>query len=41
MRLKWLREGIEDYEYIEKLPIIDESIANNLLHQVARNMIDW
>jgi hypothetical protein len=24
MRLKWLREGIEDYEYIEKLRLIDE-----------------
>ena len=41
MRFKWLREGIVDYEYIEKLRLIDESIANNILHQVARNMVDW
>lgn len=41
MRLKWIREGIEDYEYIKMLRERNESKAYDILHQVARNMADW
>lgn len=42
MRLKWLREGMEEYEYFRLL--IDqgeEAFALDKLHEVARNMGDW
>lgn len=41
MCLKWIREGIEDYEYIRMLKKIDGEKANGLLHQLVRNMSDW
>ena len=41
MRLKWIREGFEDYEYIRMLRELNPLQADNLLHQVVRNIGDW
>jgi len=42
MRLKWLREGVEDYEYIQLLRNLgEEEFALEQVHAVARNMGDW
>ena len=42
MRLKWIREGVEDYEYIRMLRERGEGdFALEQVHRVARNMGDW
>jgi len=42
MRLKWIREGVEDYEYIQMLRERGEGdFALEQVHKVARNMGDW
>lgn len=42
MRLKWLRESIEDYDYIQLLKEKGEAeYALDQVHTVARGMTDW
>ncbi len=42
MRLKWLREGMEEHEYFRMLiDLGHEQFALQKLHEVARNMGDW
>lgn len=42
MRLKWLREGVEDYEYVDLLKKQDkESFALNLVRTVAPDWKNW
>jgi hypothetical protein len=42
MRLKWIREGSEDYEYVEILKSLGkESIALNIANQVGPDWRNW
>ena len=42
MRLKWIREGVEDYEYIEILKRWGyKDWAMKTVHQVAKDMHHW
>jgi Domain of unknown function (DUF4091) len=42
IRLKWLREGVEDYEYIQILKSLGrESIANDIVRSVAQDWYRW
>lgn len=42
MRLKWLREGIEDYDYVQMLSALGQrDYALSQVHSVVRNMGDW
>ena len=42
LRLKWLREGVEDYEYVELLKQQGEgAFALELTRSVGRSFVDW
>ncbi|MEY2832719.1 MAG: hypothetical protein RLZZ574_1977, partial [Cyanobacteriota bacterium] len=42
MRLKWIREGVEDYEYIEILKRGGyQEWAMKAVHEVAKDMHNW
>ncbi len=41
MRLKWIREGMEDYEYLALLERLYPDDLDGLLHRVIRNEADW
>jgi len=41
LRLKWLRDGIEDYEYINILSSINPEIAREKVRGIGRNWADW
>ncbi len=41
MRLKYVREGFEDYDYIEILKSLNREEAEELLRQMVRGMCSW
>ena len=42
IRLKWLREGVEDYEYIQILKSLGrEDLAKNIVRSVAQDWYRW
>ncbi|MCS7249611.1 MAG: DUF4091 domain-containing protein [candidate division WOR-3 bacterium] len=41
IRLKVIRDGIEDYEYLKILKELDYSSYLNLINKIARNWNDW
>lgn len=42
MRLKWIREGVEDYEYIQILKSLGrEDMAMNIIRSVAQDWYRW
>lgn len=41
MRLKWIRDGVEDYEYLQILKQTNPSLALQIAQSVGPNWINW
>jgi len=41
IRLKWIRDGMEDYEHLQLLKKSDQTAAQQILTSIARGFADW